>query len=58
MLLEKEKPTSQGPKPVPGRVDPLQVVTDRVTLDEVPQVMARWASDPSSVGKVLVSVSD
>ena len=41
-----------------GRVDPLQVVTDRVTLDDVPQVLARWASDPSSVGKVLVSVSD
>ena len=41
-----------------GRVDPLQVVTDRVTLDEVPQALAWWASDPSSVGKVLVSVSD
>jgi L-gulonate 5-dehydrogenase len=41
-----------------GRVDPLQVVTDRVTLDDVPQILARWASDPSSVGKVLVSVSD
>jgi threonine dehydrogenase-like Zn-dependent dehydrogenase len=41
-----------------GRVDPLQVVTDRVTLDDVPQVLVRWASDPSSVGKVLVSVSD
>ena len=41
-----------------GRVDPLQVVTDRVTLDEVPQALARWALNPSSVGKVLVSVSD
>ena len=41
-----------------GRVDPLEAVTDRVTLDDVPQVLARWGSNPSSVGKVLVSVSD
>jgi threonine dehydrogenase-like Zn-dependent dehydrogenase len=39
-----------------GRVDPLQVVTHRVTLDDVPQVLAQWAADPSSIGKVLVSV--
>lgn len=41
-----------------GRVDPLQVVTDRVMLEDVPQALARWAAEPSSVGKVLVSVSD
>ena len=41
-----------------GRIDPLQVVTDRVTLDDVPQALARWAANPSSVGKVMVSVSD
>lgn len=39
-----------------GRIDPLQVVTHRVTLDEVPAVLSRWATDPSSVGKVLVSL--
>lgn len=40
-----------------GRVDPRDVVTDRVALDDVPQILGRWAAEPSSVGKVLVSVS-
>lgn len=39
-----------------GRVDPRQVITDRVSMDEVPAALARWAAEPSSVGKVLVSV--
>jgi threonine dehydrogenase-like Zn-dependent dehydrogenase len=39
-----------------GQVDPLQVVTDRVTLEEVPAVLGRWATNPSTVGKVMVSV--
>jgi threonine dehydrogenase-like Zn-dependent dehydrogenase len=41
-----------------GRVDPLQVVTDRVPIEEVPGVLERWAADPAGIGKVLVSVRD
>lgn len=39
-----------------GRVDPLRVVTDRVALDDAPAAMARWASAPRGVGKILVAV--
>jgi threonine dehydrogenase-like Zn-dependent dehydrogenase len=39
-----------------GRVDPLQVVTHRVALEDVPQMFSRWAAEPTSVGKVLVSL--
>jgi threonine dehydrogenase-like Zn-dependent dehydrogenase len=39
-----------------GRVDPRRVVTDRVALDEVPRVMARWAERPAGIGKILVAV--
>jgi len=38
------------------RVDPLAVVTHRVSLEEAPDVLATWASHPAGVGKVLVSV--
>ena len=40
-----------------GRVDPLQVVTDRIGMDGVPGALARWAANPPAVGKVLVSVT-
>jgi threonine dehydrogenase-like Zn-dependent dehydrogenase len=40
-----------------GKVDPRRVVTDRVGLDEVPAVMARWAAHPAGIGKILVSVA-
>jgi threonine dehydrogenase-like Zn-dependent dehydrogenase len=39
-----------------GRCDPLRVVTDRVSLDATPAAMARWASAPRGVGKILVAV--
>jgi threonine dehydrogenase-like Zn-dependent dehydrogenase len=39
-----------------GRVDPLALVTDRVTLDEVPAMFGRWADRPDSVGKILVEI--
>ena len=39
-----------------GRVDPRRVVTDRVGLDEVPHVLARWAERPAGIGKILVAV--
>jgi len=41
-----------------GRIDPARVVTDRVAMDAVPAVFERWATRPSDVGKVLVSVSE
>ena len=41
-----------------GRIDPGQVVTDRIGLDDVPAMFARWAAEPAGVGKVLVSVGD
>jgi threonine dehydrogenase-like Zn-dependent dehydrogenase len=40
-----------------GGVDPLRVVTDRVSLDDAPPAMARWASAPAGIGKILVAVS-
>lgn len=39
-----------------GRVDPRALVTHRVSLDEAPGMLARWADSPRDVGKVLVSV--
>lgn len=39
-----------------GRVDPLRVVTDRVSLDAAPAAMTRWASAPGGIGKILVAV--
>ena len=39
-----------------GRIDPLALVTDRVPLDEVPTMFARWAERPESVGKILVEI--
>lgn len=40
-----------------GKVDPRRVVTDRVGLDAVPAMLARWAEHPAGVGKILVSVA-
>lgn len=39
-------------------IDPLQVVTHRVTLDAAPAVLTEWARQPAAVGKVLVSVTE
>ena len=39
-----------------GRVDPTPLVTNRVSLEEVPEMFVRWAADPTSVGKILVTV--
>lgn len=39
-----------------GRIDPRLTVTHRVSIDEVPATLARWAAQPADVGKVLVSV--
>lgn len=39
-----------------GRIDPLALVTNRVPLDEVPTMFARWAERPESVGKILVEI--
>jgi threonine dehydrogenase-like Zn-dependent dehydrogenase len=39
-----------------GRVDPLALVTNRVALDDVPAMLARWAERPDSVGKILVEI--
>jgi threonine dehydrogenase-like Zn-dependent dehydrogenase len=39
-----------------GTVDPLPLVTHRVALDEGPEMLARWAAEPATVGKVLVTV--
>ena len=41
-----------------GRVDPLALVTDRVTLDDVPGMFSRWADRPETVGKILVVVGE
>jgi len=40
-----------------ARIDPRQVVTDRVRMEEVPGAFTRWAAEPGSIGKVLVSVT-
>jgi threonine dehydrogenase-like Zn-dependent dehydrogenase len=37
--------------------DPLRLVTNRVSLDEAPAMLTRWAEQPAAVGKILVSVS-
>lgn len=39
-----------------GAVDPLALVTHRVTLDEAPAMLARWAEAPREVGKILVGL--
>ena len=39
-----------------GRVDPLALVTNRMPLEDVPAMFARWAERPESVGKILVEV--
>jgi threonine dehydrogenase-like Zn-dependent dehydrogenase len=39
-----------------GRVDPLRVVTDRVSLEAAPDAMTRWAAAPAGIGKILVAV--
>ena len=39
-------------------IDPLQLVTNRVSLDEAPAMLARWAERPAAVGKILVSVGN
>jgi threonine dehydrogenase-like Zn-dependent dehydrogenase len=41
-----------------GAIDPVALVSDRVSMAEAPGMLARWAEQPSAVGKVLVSVSD
>jgi threonine dehydrogenase-like Zn-dependent dehydrogenase len=41
-----------------GRIDPLRLVSDRISLDEVPDTLARWAAGTSGIGKVLVTVAD
>jgi len=41
-----------------GKVDPLALVTHRVTLDDAPAMLGQWAAAPQAVGKILVSVSD
>jgi threonine dehydrogenase-like Zn-dependent dehydrogenase len=38
-------------------IDPLRLVTHRVTLDAVPAMLGEWARQPTAVGKVLVSVT-
>ena len=38
-------------------IDPLRVITHRVTLDAVPAMLGEWARRPTAVGKVLVSVT-
>ena len=41
-----------------GRIDPLRLVSDRISLEQVPDTLARWATGTSGIGKVLVSVAD
>ena len=41
-----------------GKVDPLALVTHRVTLDDAPAMLGQWAATPQAVGKILVAVSD
>jgi threonine dehydrogenase-like Zn-dependent dehydrogenase len=38
-------------------IDPLRLVTHRVTLDAVPAMLGEWARQPAAFGKVLVLVT-
>jgi threonine dehydrogenase-like Zn-dependent dehydrogenase len=38
-------------------IDPLRLVTHRVTLDAAPTMLTEWARQPAAVGKVLVTVT-
>ena len=40
-----------------GTVDPRELVTHRVPLDDAPAMLERWAAAPQTVGKILVDVS-
>jgi threonine dehydrogenase-like Zn-dependent dehydrogenase len=39
-------------------IDPLRLVTHRVTLEEAPAMLSEWARQPATVGKVLVRVTE
>ncbi len=39
-------------------IDPLRLVTHRVTLDAAPMMLTEWARQPAAVGKILVSVAE
>jgi threonine dehydrogenase-like Zn-dependent dehydrogenase len=40
------------------RIDPREVVTEWLSMEEVPDAFMRWAAEPGAVGKLLVSVAD
>jgi threonine dehydrogenase-like Zn-dependent dehydrogenase len=40
------------------RIDPRQVVSERLPMDDVPDALVRWAAAPATVGKLLVNVAD
>jgi L-galactonate 5-dehydrogenase len=40
-----------------GKVDPLALVTHRITLDDAPAMLGQWAAEPQAVGKILVGLS-